>query len=103
MISAVFERGTGGLTGFCVSGHSGTARAGKDIVCAWVTSAVMQCANNITEVFGIEADVTAHDNKVTVKLTEEDPIGMRLIAGLELHLRTIAEDHPQAVTVQITQ
>ncbi|MBQ3141352.1 MAG: ribosomal-processing cysteine protease Prp [Clostridia bacterium] len=99
MINAVFERGATGLTGFRVSGHSGTANAGRDIVCAWVTSAVMQCANNITEIFEIGADVKVYENEVCLQLTEENDVGMRLIEGLKLHLQTIAEDYPRAVKV----
>lgn len=101
MISAVFYRGAGGPEGFRVSGHSGTERAGRDVVCAWVTSAVMQCANDITEIFCIPASVQVRENEVSLFLEADSAEGKKLIAGLRLHLQTIAEDHPEAVKIKI--
>ena len=67
MIVAEFFRKNGEITGFKVSGHAGYDEAGRDIVCAGVSSAVMMTANLITEIFRFEAEVSAVDDTVTLK------------------------------------
>ena len=43
------------ITGFSVSGHSGYAEAGKDIVCAAVSAAVAMAEATINDVCGAKA------------------------------------------------
>ena len=45
------------ITGFTVSGHSGYAEAGSDIVCAAVSTAVTMAEAVINEVCGAKAKV----------------------------------------------
>lgn len=68
MIVAEFFRKNGEITGFKVSGHAEYDESGRDIVCAGVSSAVMMTANLITEIFRFEAEVSAVDDTVTLKL-----------------------------------
>ena len=62
MITARFVKKLGHFTSFSVSGHSGFAAQGEDIVCAGVTACV-QYALNLLDCFGsdgksaIDADV----------------------------------------------
>ena len=52
MICADFHFGENGIS-FTVKGHSGSANAGEDIVCAAVSSAVYMAANTVTEILGL--------------------------------------------------
>ena len=52
MIKAEFYDREGRITGFSVSGHSGYAEAGADIVCASVSAAVTFADAVIREVLG---------------------------------------------------
>ena len=46
------------ITGFSVSGHSGYAEAGSDIVCAAVSAVVTMAEATINDVCGAKAKVT---------------------------------------------
>ena len=57
MITAQFQKSGQKFKAFSIEGHAGYADAGRDIVCASVTSAVQLTANAITEQFGEKAEV----------------------------------------------
>ena len=57
MIRAEFRKDGDRLSGFTISGHSGFADAGKDIVCAAVSSASQLVCNTITDHYMDKADV----------------------------------------------
>ncbi len=102
MIKAEFFRFGGAFRGFSVSGHSGYSDAGSDIVCASVSSAVMLTCNAITEVFGIDADVSSEGGRVKCEIGESRD-GSRLISALELHLSGLSEDYPENISVKISE
>ena len=104
MVRAVFERKNGTLCGFRISGHAGYADAGKDIVCAAVSSAVQYATVLITEVFH-EPDVeSAHDNVTAVRLSEpEHGQGSRVLEGLLMHLQFLSEDYPGTIHITFTE
>ena len=94
------------LTGFEVSGHSGYAEAGADIVCAAVTSAVrlVECA--INDVLGLEASVKVKqkDAAVILKLParlsqEQETQCQTLLAAFLVHLTALAEEFPENLLV----
>lgn len=100
MINAVFAKKNGKLCGIRVSGHAGYADAGEDIVCAAVSSAVQLSANLITEIFGLQADVSTADNAVSIQLSRPDENGSRLLRGMLLHLECLSEDYPGTIRIQ---
>lgn len=102
MVEASFRKSHGKLTGFCVKGHSGYDDFGFDIVCASVSSAVMLTCNAITEVFKIKAEISAEDNLIQCKISQNEE-GSKLIEALMLHLRVLSEDYPENVTVKISE
>ena len=98
MIKATFFYRAQTPVGFQISGHSGTEKYGKDIVCAAVTSAVMFAANTITHSFGVKAKVTVGENTVSIKRCE-DPNGHKVIGALRDHLAAIESDYPDAIRI----
>jgi len=98
MIKATFFYRAKTPVGFEVSGHSGTAESGKDIVCAAVTSAVMMAVNTITESFGAKAKVTVGENTVSIHGCK-DPNGHKVIGALKDHLAAIQSDYPDAIRI----
>ena len=103
MIKARFQKSRGRLCGFSVSGHSGYADAGADIVCASVSSAVMLTANALTEVFKVnDTEVDAEDNTVSVMIGESRD-GQMLIEALLIHLRALSEEYPENISVKISE
>ncbi|MCI6022681.1 MAG: ribosomal-processing cysteine protease Prp [Oscillospiraceae bacterium] len=104
MIRAEFFSKADHLNGFSVSGHSGYADAGEDIVCAAVSSAVQLTANGITEVLGAHASVSAEGDTVSLNLESASEGNAEVfLEALRLHLSLLAEDYPKNVKLIYTE
>jgi len=101
MITASFSEKNGKFYKFRISGHSGYAESGSDIVCAAVSSMAMLTMNNITDSFAIPASVSADEEGPVIdfELKSDDERGCALIAGLEREISILAEDYPKYVRV----
>ena len=92
------------ITGFTVSGHSGYAEAGSDIVCAAVSTAVTMAEAVINEVCGDKAKVRVKEEDARVTLTlpascdEEDTV-QAVLAGMMLTLCSLRDDYPDYIEV----
>ena len=92
------------ITGFTVSGHSGYAEAGKDIVCAAVSAVVTMAEATINDVCGAKAKVRVGEDeaRITLKLPkscdEEDTV-QAVLAGLMVTLIGLQEDYPDFIEV----
>ena len=82
--------------GFLISGHSGFAENGEDIVCASVSSAAYMTANTITEVLGVNAQIEVSDAKMKLIVNKEQRhITKDILLGLKLHLEGLEEQYPE--------
>ncbi len=90
----------GRIVGFDVSGHTGLASAGQDILCAAISSAAYLTANTITEVLEVRADVSVADGsmKLLVPAGEEDKCRVTL-EGLRIHLEQLSEQYPKGLRI----
>ena len=92
------------ITGFSVSGHSGYAEAGKDIVCAAISAVVTMAEATINDICGAKAKVRVKDADARITLTlpascdEEDTV-QAVLAGMMLTLISLAEQHPDYIEV----
>ena len=87
------------LCGFRMEGHAG-GKAGSDIVCAAISSAVYMAANTVTEVCGCKADITAEDGFFFLMLTaDEKNRATDVLEGLRLHLIGLQEQYPKRLHV----
>ena len=92
------------ITGFTVSGHSGYAEAGQDIVCAAISAVVTMAEATINDVCGAKAKVRVKEQDARITLTlpatceEEDSIQAAL-AGLMLYLIGLRDDYPDYIEV----
>ena len=92
------------ITGFSVSGHSGYAEAGSDIVCAAVSAVVTMAEATINEVCGAKAKVRVKEEDARVTLTlpascdEEESI-QAVLAGMLLTLCSLRDDYPDYIEV----
>ena len=64
MISAILYQGKDGLTACRITGHSGQAEAGRDIVCAAVSILGCTCVNALESVCGLIPLVTENEEGV---------------------------------------
>jgi hypothetical protein len=93
MLKAVFYRQNGAMNGFSVSGHAGYGTEGNDIVCAAVSSSVMLVCNTITDYFKARTNVSVEENRITLRLEENDEASRKLLESFYKHMEIIAEGH----------
>ena len=106
MISATLYRGKDGLTACRITGHSGQAEAGRDIVCAAVSILGCTCVNALESVCGIIPLVTENDAGVlSFQLPEINPEenekAQILMGALKQGLTDLADAYPRNVTLTI--
>lgn len=102
MIDCRFLLGKNGasLVGFRVSGHAGCGDAGKDVVCAAVSSAAYLVANTITDVLHAGASAVTDEGYLRVQVAGCDAHLCRtVLEGLKLHMLGLEEQYPQAIHV----
>ena len=92
------------ITGFSVSGHSGYAEAGSDIVCAAVSAVVTMAEATINDVCGAKAKVRVKEEgaRITLMLPvscdEEESI-QAVLAGMMIYLCSLRDDYPDFIEV----
>ena len=103
MITASFVKKNGNFYKFRISGHSGYAEQGSDIVCAAVSSMTMLVINTLSEDFGVPVDLSVDEATATIDLSlgTLDKTACALIAGLERELSALANDFPDNVRVVV--
>ena len=92
------------ITGFSVSGHSGYAESGSDIVCAAISAVVTMAEATINEVCGTKAKVRVKDEDARVTLTlptscDEEEAVQAVLAGMLLTLCSLRDDYPDYIEV----
>lgn len=104
MIRIQFFQQENKLCGCTLSGHAGYAAEGEDIVCASVSSAVQLTANMLTEIFHIDADVSACENSISIRLPRSCPAeGVKILEGLRLHSELLKDDYPKFIQIKHTE
>ena len=92
------------IKGFSVSGHSGYAEAGADIVCAAVSAVVTMAEATINEVCGAKAKVRVKEEDARITLTlptscDEEETVQAVLAGMMLTLCSLRDDYPDYIEV----
>ena len=104
MTKCEFFRDGARITGFSISGHSGYAEAGSDIVCAAVSAAVAMAECTINDVCGAKAKVRVKDEPARITLTlptvcEEEEAIQAVLAGMMLYLLSLRDDYSDYIEV----
>ena len=92
------------ITGFSVSGHSGYAENGADVVCAAISAVVTMAEATINDVCGAKAKVRVKDEQARITLTlpascdEEDTV-QAVLAGMMVTLMSMRDDYPDYIEV----
>ena len=92
------------ITGFSVSGHSGYAEAGSDIVCAAISAVVTMAEATINEVCGAKAKVRVKEEDARITLTlptscDEEESVQAVLAGMLLTLCSMRDEYPDYIEV----
>ena len=92
------------ITGFSVSGHSGYAEVGSDIVCAAASAVVTMAEATINDVCGAKAKVRVKDEQARITLTlptscDEEETVQAVLAGMMITLCSLRDDYPDYIEV----
>ena len=99
----IFNQG-GRINGFSVSGHSGYAEEGSDIVCAAVTTAVKFAEATINDALGDHANTRVREEEPRITLTlpavcdDEDAV-QAVLTGFVLTMCSLRDDYPDYIEV----
>ena len=104
MTKCEFFRADGRITGFSVSGHSGYAESGSDIICAAITAIVTMAEATINDVCGAKAKVRVKEEDARITLTlptscDEEESVQAVLAGMMLTLCSMRDDYPDYIEV----
>ena len=97
MIKVTFFKKGESFTGFEISGHSGFAEEGADVVCSAVSSAAYMTANTLTEIVGITADIELYDGYLKFVSSDCSLTVQSVYKGLALHLNALAEQYDEYI------
>ena len=92
------------ITGFSVSGHSGYAEAGADIVCAAISAVVAMVEATVNDVCGAKAKVRVKEEDARITLTlptscdEEDAV-QAVLSGMMVTLISLREEYEDYIEV----
>ncbi|MBE6073698.1 MAG: ribosomal-processing cysteine protease Prp [Selenomonas ruminantium] len=96
----IFSQTDGKISGFSVTGHSGTAERGQDIVCAGVSSLTQTALLGIMEYLHREVDYDIASGKLTVRLkSAPDDLTEAIMQSMLLGLIEIQKLSPEAVRI----
>ena len=106
MISAILYLGKDGYSACRITGHSGQAEAGRDIVCAAVSILGCTCVNALESVCGIIPLVTENEEGLLAfqlpEITlEENAKAQILMGALKQGLTDLADAYPRNVKLTI--
>ena len=92
------------ITGFSISGHSGYAEAGQDIICAAISAIVTMAEATINDVCGAKAKVRVKEEDARITLTlptacDEEESVQAVLAGMLLTLCSMRDDYPDFIEV----
>ena len=106
MIQATFHMEGRNIVSFQVEGHSGLAEAGKDVLCAAVTSAVRLAECTVNEVLGVCAAVRADERTAAISFRLPGSLGdaaesasQAVLTGLMVYLSELHVEYPEHVEV----
>ena len=106
MISAILTREGSGFSRCRVTGHSGYAEEGSDIVCAAVSILTCTCVNALESVCGLVPRVTENRGglisfHLPKRTAEEDAKAQILMGALKQGLSDLADAYPRYVQLTI--
>ncbi len=92
------------ISGFQVTGHSGTAARGKDIICAGVSSLAQTALLGVGEYLHREVDYSVASGKLSMRLLEApDDLTEAILETMLLGLAEIEKLSPKAVRIRKIQ
>ena len=91
----------GNTVGFEVSGHSGYAESGSDIVCAAISSAVTLTETIVNDSFSANAAVTVNPDtaEISLRLTKSCDVCQSVLEAFERCMCALREEYPKHIKI----
>ena len=91
------------IKGFKISGHSGYANKGSDIICSAISSCAYMVINTITDIYNIKCEIKIDDNKPDLYLQIINDFDLtkcsKILKGLEIHFLNLSKMYPKNILV----
>ena len=91
MTNIVFYRKNGNIVRYKVSGHTGKAEFGKDVLCSAISTATQMIAVGLSEILNLEPEIIVDDGYFELKMKKEDINNEKAQILLETGLKTLKE------------
>ncbi len=92
------------IVGFHLTGHAGMDEYGKDVLCAFVSSAAYMTANTITDIICAGAQASDDDGDMYLMISDKDADKCSdILSGFRLHLVNTEEQYPKYLKVIFTE
>ena len=92
MTKVVFNRKNGKIIRFVISGHTGKAEYGKDVLCAAISSVAQNALVGITEILNIEPKILKiDDGYLEFEISKQDADNESVQLLLETCLKSLKE------------
>ena len=92
------------IVGFHLTGHSGMNEYGKDVLCAFVSSAAYMTVNTVTDIICADAQASADDGDMYLMISDKDADRCcDILSGFKLHLMNTREQYPKYLKVIFTE
>ncbi len=99
MIEVVLTAGKSQICAVSISGHSGSAERGKDLVCAAVSAIVFGTCNALDEL-GSSAECIVRDNWIEIRGLGADELTQTIIQTMIIQLKTVQEDNSRFLNIK---
>ena len=92
------------IVGFHLTGHAGMDEYGKDVLCAFVSSAAYMTVNTVTDIICADAQASADDGDMYLMISDKDADRCcDILSGFKLHLMNTREQYPKYLKVIFTE
>ena len=105
IIVSILRRKDNGIDGFRIEGHANFAKAGRDIVCAGVSSITVGTVNSIEKLLGITMDSQMKSGFLNAKLPpdlqpEVAEQAQLLLSSMVVMLESIEQSYGKYIKIQ---
>lgn len=101
MTTVKLIKSDGNIVGFDVSGHSGYAESGSDIVCAAISSSVSLVETILNDSFGAGAEVEVDPDaaRITLMLNKSCDKCHSVLKAFGQYMCSISEEYPKYIKI----
>lgn len=99
----LYRSNKGELSGFQVSGHTGFAKAGEDIVCSAISFMSITCTNALESVAGIKPELIQKDALLDIRVAELNEKAITIFKVFEQGMKDLESSYPTHIKLSTTK